>query len=111
MRSSGQAMNGASRSTGVALLLLLAAACTTRPLDSGRNKGAGGINLTGADAGAGAVDTASASDVAQGQDAQRDEIARDIAEFLVCTSDDDCVVTWHTRAVMSEADCYCFICS
>src|SRR5262245_31489473 len=106
MRSSGQPMRGASIAAGFALLL--AAACTKRPLDAGHNNGAGGTNLTGADGGA--VDATPASDAGQGRDVLCERVAVVIAEYLECTADDDCVVTWHIRPVTSVADCYCFIC-
>jgi hypothetical protein len=86
-----------------ALTLCLAAACTKRPLEAGREAGSGGIDVMGTDA--------EIVDAGPDASAPRDALAPDLAEALACAANGDCVVTWFPQPVTSTDDCYCGFCA
>lgn len=91
-------------------LWLAAAACSTRPLASGRDGGSGGADVTGTDAPT-APDAPQGTDAPTGADARRDVIERDLAEVLACAADGDCVASGYPQSVASIDDCYCAACA
>ena len=103
------------RFAALVLALGIGSGCKTRPLVSD-DAGGGTGTFTGADGG-GAADTrategrGASADTASTTDARRDLVALDTAEYLACTTDDDCVASDYWQSVSSPTDCYCTNCS